>query len=84
MVAYGDTRFTDPSVVKGTNPRVRKWLAGRIAEVSPQVLLLTGDMPFTGAKSADWDEFQTETAGWREHKILQLPTTGNHEIYGGR
>jgi hypothetical protein len=84
MVAYGDMRFTNPSVVNGTNPRARKWLAERIAEVSPQILLLTGDMPFTGAKAADWDEFQTETAGWREHHILELPTTGNHEIYGGR
>jgi hypothetical protein len=81
MVAYGDMRFTDPAVVKGTNPRVRKWLAERIASVDPKVLLLTGDMPFTGAKTADWDEFQTETAGWRAHDILQLPTIGNHEIY---
>jgi acid phosphatase type 7 len=83
MVAYGDMRFTDPSVTSGTNPRVRRWLAGRIAEVSPQVLLLTGDMPFTGAKTADWDEFQSETKGWRDRKILELPATGNHEIKGG-
>ncbi len=81
MVAYGDMRFTDPAVTKGTNPRVRKWLAERIAEVNPKVLLLTGDMPYTGAKTADWDEFQKETAGWREHNILQLPAIGNHEIY---
>jgi hypothetical protein len=84
MVAYGDMRFTDPSVTSGTNPRVRKWLADRIAEVDPQVLLLTGDMPFTGANAADWDEFQKETAGWRQDRILELPTTGNHEIKGGR
>lgn len=83
MVAYGDMRFTDPAVTSGTNPRVRSWLAQRIAEVGPEVLLLTGDMPFTGAKAADWDEFQTETAGWRAGHILDLPTTGNHEIRGG-
>jgi len=83
LVAYGDMRFTDPSVTSGTNPRVRKWLAERIATVAPQALLLTGDMPFTGAKAADWEEFQTETAGWREAHVLEFPTLGNHEIYGG-
>lgn len=83
IVAYGDTRFTDPSITSGTDPRIRKWLAERIAEVDPQVLLITGDTPFTGAKDDDWREFQKETAGWRAEHILQLPTIGNHETYGG-
>ena len=83
LVAYGDMRFTDPSVTSGTNPRVRKWLADRIAEEHPQALLLTGDMPFTGASAADWQVFQNETAPWREGHFLQLPTIGNHEIRGG-
>lgn len=84
MVAYGDMRFTDPSVTKGTTPRVRQWLAQRVARENPQVLLLTGDMPFTGASPVDWQDFQNETASWRSQNILQLPTTGNHEAYGGR
>jgi len=83
MVAYGDTRFTDPSVTSGTNPRVRKWLAGQVAEEHPEVLLLTGDTPFTGANVADWQDFQRETAPWRQAHIVALPTTGNHETYGG-
>lgn len=84
MVVYGDMRFTDPAVSTGTNPRVRKWLADKIADEHPQVLLLTGDMPFTGSSPADWKVFQNETARWREENILQLPTTGNHEIRGDR
>src|SRR5258708_7750394 len=83
MVAYGDMRFTDPAVTSGTNPRVRKWLAEKIADEHPQALLLTGDMPYTGASAADWQVFQSETAPWRDEHILQLPTTGNHEVYGG-
>jgi hypothetical protein len=83
MIAYGDMRFTDPAVISGTNPRVRKWLAEKIADERPQALLLTGDMPYTGAAAADWQVFQNETARWREEHILQLPATGNHEIYGG-
>ena len=84
MVAYGDMRFTDPSVTAGTNPRVRKWLAQRVAAEHPEALLLTGDMPYTGAKTADWQVFQDETADWRVGRILQLPATGNHETNGGK
>lgn len=83
MVGYGDMRFTDPSVKIGTNPRVRKWLAQRVAEENPEVLLLTGDMPYVGASNADWQVFRDETALWRKNEILQLPTIGNHEVKGG-
>jgi len=76
-------RFTDPSVKIGTNPRVRKWLAERVAEENPEVLLLTGDMPYVGASAADWQVFRDETALWRQKQILQLPTIGNHEVRGG-
>jgi hypothetical protein len=84
MVAYGDSRFTDPSVTSGTNPRIRKWLADRVAEEHPSVLLLTGDTPYTGASAADWQDFQNETSAWRAEHILVLPTTGNHEVKGGK
>ena len=82
LVAYGDTRFTDPAVTSGTNPRVRKWLADRIADEHPQAVLLTGDTPYIGSKSDDWQVFQNETARWRDQHILELPTTGNHEVRG--
>jgi hypothetical protein len=80
MVGYGDMRFTDPSVKTGTNPRVRKWLAERVAEEKPEVLLLTGDMPYIGSSDADWKVFQDETSLWRTNRILLLPTIGNHEV----
>ena len=83
FVAYGDARFTNPVVTSGTNPHVRKWLAHRVAEEHPAVLLLTGDMPFIGARAADWRVYRDETAAWRTNRILVLPTLGNHETYGG-
>ncbi|MFP5235604.1 MAG: metallophosphoesterase family protein [Acidobacteriota bacterium] len=83
IIAYGDSRFTDPAVTTGTNPRVRAWLAAHIGEAHPQVLLLTGDTPYTGAKASDWKDFHHESAPWRKAHILVLPTIGNHEIYGG-
>ncbi len=82
IVGYGDMRFTDPSVKMGTNPRVRKYLAERVAQENPEVLLLTGDMPYIGSSDADWQVFRDETALWRKNQILQLPTTGNHEVRG--
>lgn len=83
LVAYGDSRFASPTISSGTNPRIRKWLAERVGEESPEVVLLTGDTPFIGARDADWQDFEDETAGWRSRRILVLPTLGNHETYGG-
>jgi hypothetical protein len=83
LVAYGDTRFTDPAVTGVTNPRVRKWLAERIGQRHPQAILLTGDTPFNGANPADWQVFQSETKSWRAENAIELPTTGNHEVMGG-
>lgn len=83
LVAYGDTRFTNPAVSGVTNPRVRQWLADQIGQQHPQAILLTGDTPFHGGDSADWREFQSETSSWRNAGALELPTLGNHEILGG-
>jgi calcineurin-like phosphoesterase family protein len=83
FVVYGDMRFAPPSITSGTNPRIRRWIAEQVAQERPQVLLLTGDTPFTGASDADWEDFQNETESWREQGILTLPATGNHEAYGG-
>lgn len=84
LVAYGDMRFTDPAVTSGTNPRVRKWLAGHIAEEHPDALLLTGDMPFTDGNIADWQIFQAETARWRDERIVEFPAPGNDEVRGDK
>ena len=84
LIAYGDMRFTDPAVTNGTNPKVRRWLAEKIGQENPQALMLTGDMPFTGEKTADWDEYQRETASWKADGFPVFPTMGNHEIYHDR
>lgn len=80
LIAYGDMRFTDPKITEGTNPRVRQWLAQKIGQEKPQALVVTGDMPFIGDKKADWEEYQRETASWKEGGFPVFPTIGNHEI----
>lgn len=81
LVAYGDMRFTDPSVTTGTNPRVRRWLAEKIGAENPQALMVTGDMPYTGSKQSDWEWYRKETASWKAAGFPVFPTMGNHEIY---
>ncbi len=84
LIAYGDIRFTDPSNVTDTNPKVRQFLVKQVANEKPLAIFLTGDTPFTGADPADWKVFQEETAVWREEHLYVFPTTGNHEYKGGR
>jgi hypothetical protein len=79
IVVYGDMRFTGPSNTSDTQPGVRKWLAQKIAEEKPDLLLLTGDMPFHGSDPADWNVYRQETAAWTQEQLRIYPTIGNHE-----
>ncbi len=80
IVAYGDMRFTSTDNVSDTNPRVRKWLAEKVGAEKPDLLFLSGDMPFVGSNPADWRVYQEETASWRENHIPTYPTLGNHDL----
>ncbi|MBV9437108.1 MAG: metallophosphoesterase [Acidobacteria bacterium] len=83
VVAYGDTRFTDPANVIAVNPQVRRWLVQKIADEKPDVLLLSGDLPYTGSDAHDYAVFREETRIWRDHHIHLYPALGNHELKGG-
>jgi acid phosphatase type 7 len=82
ILAYGDTRFTDPSNTSDTNPRMRKYLAGVVATQHADAVFETGDLPMIGGKQEDWDWFTRETAAWREHNLRVFPVIGNHEVRG--
>jgi acid phosphatase type 7 len=79
IVVYGDMRFTDPRNTSDTAPGVRKWLAQKVAEEKPDIMLLTGDMPFHGSDPADWKIYGEETAAWTQQRLRIYPTIGNHE-----
>ena len=72
IVVYGDMRFTDPSNTSDTHPGVRKWLAQKIGEEKPDLLLLTGDMPFHGSNPDDWKVYFQETALWTQERLRDL------------
>ena len=82
IIAYGDMRFTDPSNTNPANPEARKALVAKIADLHPDALILTGDVPWHGTIAADYDEYRVETAAWRAEKLRVYPALGNHEFSG--
>ncbi len=82
LIAYGDTRFTDPSNTEATNPKVRRWLVARIASEHPAAVLLSGDVPWHGAENNDYAIYEQETQAWRAEHLRIYPALGNHELNG--
>lgn len=80
ILVYGDMRFTDTRNTTDTVPRVRDWLARKVDEEKPDAMLVTGDIPFHGSSSSDWQCFRTEAASWWQDKLRVYPTVGNHEV----
>jgi 3',5'-cyclic AMP phosphodiesterase CpdA len=80
VIAYGDTRFTDPSNVTATSPLARAALVARIAGEKPDAILVSGDLPWHGGEKDDYARFQSETAVWRSRRLKVIPALGNHEF----
>ena len=82
FVAYGDTRFTDPSNTKASNPEVRRELVRAIAEEQPSFVSIGGDIAYEGADVNDWKIWDLETTIWRQRAIPVFPALGNHDLKG--
>ena len=82
FVAYGDTRFHDPSDTEAANPSVRVALVKAIAEVNPAFICFTGDIVYNGYDAGDWKVWDNETSVWRDKKIPIYPALGNHDLHG--
>ncbi len=82
IIAYGDTRFTDPLNVTATNPKVRRWIVDQIAQEKPDLLLVSGDLPLNGGVANDYAVYHAETKVWRAEHLLITPALGNHEFHG--
>jgi hypothetical protein len=83
IVVYGDMRFTNPADTSAANPEARRALVAKIAELHPDALILTGDVPYRGTFAADYDEYKLETKAWRDEQLRVYPALGNHE-FGGK
>jgi acid phosphatase type 7 len=80
IVAYGDTRFTNPSNVTATSPAARAALIARIAEERPDAIVISGDLPWHGGVADDYAQFHVETGIWRAKQLRIIPALGNHEF----
>jgi calcineurin-like phosphoesterase family protein len=81
IIAYGDTRFTDPANETVTNPFARRALVTRIAKLHPDAVIISGDLPYDGSNLDDYAVFHSETAAWRSHHLRIYPALGNHELH---
>jgi acid phosphatase type 7 len=82
FVAYGDTRFHDPTDFEAANPPVRVALVQAIADANPAFICFTGDIVYNGNDTNDWKVWDTETSVWRDKKIPVYPSLGNHDLHG--
>src|SRR6185369_9237950 len=69
FVAYGDTRFTDPTDTQAANAEVRRTLVNAIAEANPAFISIGGDIAYSGDQAADWKVWDSETEIWRQRGI---------------
>jgi Icc-related predicted phosphoesterase len=84
FVAFGDTRFHDPSDTSAANPAVRRALVAAIDRERPAFVSIGGDLVYVGENAGDWNVWDSETAIWREHHIPVYPALGNHDVKGGQ
>jgi Icc-related predicted phosphoesterase len=82
FVAYGDTRFTDPSETEVSNPAVRRALVEAIDAAHPAFVSIGGDIAYNGHDLNDWKTWDSETSAWRQHNITVYPALGNHDLHG--
>ncbi len=79
LIAYGDTRFTNPTETTASSPTARRALIAKVAAENPQAIFLNGDTPWHGT-SADYEVYRSETQIWRERQLRVYPALGNHEF----
>ena len=82
LIVYGDQRFTDPTNITVTNPRVRRLLVNKIASEDPDAVLMNGDVPYSGDVVNDYAVYKQETQVWRDERLHVYPALGNHEFHG--
>lgn len=82
FVAFGDTRFHDPSDTEPANPAARHALVEGIDKEKPVFVSIGGDIVYTGENAKDWEVWDVETAAWKQSKIAVYPALGNHDLKG--
>jgi hypothetical protein len=82
FVAFGDTRFHDPTDAQPANPAIRQALVAAIDKEKPVFVSIGGDVVYTGDDAKDWEVWDAETSVWYQHNIKVYPALGNHDLKG--
>jgi 3',5'-cyclic AMP phosphodiesterase CpdA len=82
FIVYGDMRFTELRETKASLAGPRRSLVARIGHEKPDAVFLTGDVPWHGGNSVDYQVFAEETTIWRIEQLRVYPVLGNHEFKG--
>jgi hypothetical protein len=73
-------RFTNPSETTAATPAARQALVLKVASEHPDALFLTGDIPWHGGDTNDYEVFEQESVSWRQQHLRVYPVLGNHEF----
>jgi 3',5'-cyclic AMP phosphodiesterase CpdA len=86
FVVVGDLQRTAPVLEawREQNDAERERVVAAIADVRPELLLITGDCVFDGASDAQWEAFDVLTSPLRAAAIPTVVAFGNHEYWRGR
>lgn len=85
VVLYGDVRpRLAAEVWRKDSTRERLAVIDRIADEQPDLVINSGDLVADGWNTADWAQFDRETAPLRERGIPYVAGLGNHDLTGDR
>jgi hypothetical protein len=86
FVVVGDLQRTAPVLEawREQNDAERARVVAAIAELRPDLLVITGDCVFDGSSDAQWEAFDALTAPLRAASIPTVTAFGNHEYWRGR
>jgi len=84
FVAFGDTRFHDPSDTTAANPVVRQAMVAAIDKERPAFISISGDIVYTGDDGSDWKVWDSESQAWRDDHIPVYPALGDHDLKGDK
>lgn len=86
FAVVGDLQRTAPVLEawREQNDSERERMVAALAELRPELLLVTGDCVFDGSSDAQWEAFDALTAPLRAASIPTVLAFGNHEYWRGR
>lgn len=82
LAVVGDTQRNPSFLGLASNDSERRSVLRAIADASPDLVALTGDIVYEGASTDDWKRFEELSRPIRERGVSVVAALGNHEYEG--